>query len=627
MSDNRIDIDISDKMRAAIEHYYKNNFLKSEELCKEILSIKPQVVDALYLLGVLYDLNGQKEQAIQQLSLAITCNPNRHDIHIKRGDILSAIGRYDVAVASYERATKLDPSNIAAHINLGNAFQQLGKYSNAVECFNQALILSPENPAIYFNLGNALKALYRFDDAVTSYKRALSIQPDFVKALVNLGSLYQEYGFVEEAIELNQRVLALRPDDAVAESNYLLALDYLQQYKPEIIYTEHLKYGSRYKHLMRPRNSSCWKNKSLDRRLRIGYVSPDLRSHPMASFIEPVIANHDRNRVAVICYFNHYLRDGVTERLSQLADEWHDIVHMSDGDVACRILKDKVDILVDLAGHTAMNRLLVFARKPAPVQVTWLGYMNTTGLLTMDYRITDENASPAGDFDSRHTESLARMPDSQWCYQQPEESPDVNKLPAIITGHITFASFHNLAKVTPDVIELWSDVINAVHESRLLIVARGADQRREYLYSEFTKNKVKMERIVLREAVSFHDYLMLHQQVDVNLDTHPYCGGTTTCHSLWMGVPVITLAGSTATSRGGASILRAVGLGELIAESKEQYINIACHLVDNTPALGKLRLELRQRMKDSALMNASKFCDNLEQIYKEMWDKWVSGNN
>jgi protein O-GlcNAc transferase len=353
MSDGRIDVDVSVKMRAAIECYHKKFFAQSEELCKEILGIKPQEIDALYLLGILYDLSGEKEKAIQQLGQAVTCNPKRQDIHIKLGDILSAIGRHDEAATSYARAIELDPLNLAAYMNLGNAFQQSGKYSNAIDCCNQALIISPGNAAIYFNLANALKALYRFDEAITSYKRALSIQPDFVNALVNLGSLYQEYGFIEESIELNKRVLALHQNDPVAGSNYLLALNYLSKYNSETIYTEHIKYGYHYKHLMPPKNYSYQNNSSLDRCLRIGYVSPDFRSHPMVGFIEPVIANHDRKRVRVICYFNHYLRDDVTERLSQLADEWYDIVHMSDDEVARKILKDKVDILVDLAGHTA----------------------------------------------------------------------------------------------------------------------------------------------------------------------------------------------------------------------------------------------------------------------------------
>ena len=360
------------------------------------------------------------------------------------------------------------------------------------------------------------------------------------------------------------------------------------------------------------------------RRIKVGYVSADFRDHAVAYFIEPVLAHHAHDKFEIFCYYNHIRTDAVTKRLQGYVDHWRTIAGLSDDEADRLIREDQIDILVDLAGHTALNRLPVFARKSAPVQVTWLGYLNTTGLASMDYRITDVWASPPGESDRYNTETLLRMPDSQWCYHPPPKAPRVNDLPALESGQITFGSFHTLAKITPLITRLWSDVLNAIPASRLLMVARGLEQQqtKEEVQSRFARHGIEAGRIDFLGSQSFENYLRLHQQIDINLDTSPYTGGTTTCHSLWMGVPVITLAGKTATSRGGASLLNALGLSDLVAQTEEEYINIARKLSADRTGLRSMKLDLRSMMARSPLTNGEQFTQYLERIYREIWASW-----
>ena len=371
---------------------------------------------------------------------------------------------------------------------------------------------------------------------------------------------------------------------------------------------------------VQPHTNDCIKK----RRLRIGYVSPDFRAHSVAYFIEPVLKYHDSGHYEIFCYYNHTVEDSVTRRLRAHTDHWRTISGLSDDEAAQLIRKDHIDILVDLAGHTGNNRLLVFARKPAPIQATWLGYLNTTGLAAMDYRITDHSASPPGITDRYHSENLIRLPDSQWCYQPPAECPPVTPLPALTTGLITFGSLHNLAKVTPEVIRLWSRVLMVIPDSRLIMAARGLNRLRLQMEERFAEDRIKSSRLELLDAMPFDEYLALHQRIDVNLDTFPYSGGTTTCHSLWMGVPIITLAGETVTSRGGASLLGSLRLTELIAKSETEYLDIAVHLGKKIEFLAAIRTGLRERMINSPLTNAQNFTKNLEQAYRDMWERWCT---
>jgi predicted O-linked N-acetylglucosamine transferase (SPINDLY family) len=346
----------------------------------------------------------------------------------------------------------------------------------------------------------------------------------------------------------------------------------------------------------------------------------------VAYFIKPVLERHDRDRVEVFCYSDVEAEDELTTRLRGLADAWRRTASLTNDELEERIRADRIDILVDLAGHTTGGlRLPLFARKPAPVQVTWLGYLNTTGLAAMDYRISDARACP-GWMDAYHSERVVRLPHSQWCYDPLGSWPEVGPLPAGAGGAITFGSFNNLPKVVPEVLALWGRLLREVPESRLIMVGAGLNQIGARFAERLAAGGADPTRVQFFDRLPLNRYFGLHNSIDINLDSFPFTGGTTTFHSLWMGVPIVTLAGRHVASRGGASILHVLGLQELVADSEQRYVEIAVSLAADRPRLAKLRASLRERLRRSELMDAARYTSALESAYREMWRNWCAGD-
>ena len=363
------------------------------------------------------------------------------------------------------------------------------------------------------------------------------------------------------------------------------------------------------------------------RRLRVGYVSNNFREHSVAFFVEALLASHDRSKVEIFCYADIMLADEFSGRLRRHSAQWRVITGQSDAQVAELIRQDAIDILVDLAGHTARNRLLVFARKPAPVQVTYLGYCNTTGLSAMDYRFTDALADSPGTTEHLHTEQLVRLPDCAWCYRPPDASPAVETPPVLRSGHITFGCFNARPKITGEMLALWARLLLEMPASSLLLknVGFGEPSARQHTRDLLAKAGIAPERVELVGRVpTLAGHLATYARVDIALDTFPYHGTTTTCEALWMGVPVITLAGRTHASRVGVSLLTTTGLPELVASSPDEYVKIAAALATDVPRLAALRTTLRTRMASSPLMDASRFARNVEAAYRQMWRTWCA---
>jgi predicted O-linked N-acetylglucosamine transferase (SPINDLY family) len=358
------------------------------------------------------------------------------------------------------------------------------------------------------------------------------------------------------------------------------------------------------------------------RRLKVGYVSPDFRRHAVAYFIEPILANHERDEIEVCCYYNRAERDDFTARLARYADRWLDCARMTDEELAGRIRADGIDILVDLSGHTAGNRMLTFARKPAPIQITYLGCPGaSTGLAAMDYRLTDAHADPAGS-EAYYTEALLRLPGSQWCYRANEEMPRIVATPARQNGYVTFGSFHTFSKITRPCIELWAQLLHAVPESRLLMVTVPQGAPRDQLKEQFGALGVPAERLQLYGKLPQSEFLRTFQLADIALDPFPATGATTMCEALCMGVPAITLVGTRCMSRMGFSVLSAVGLQDLAAATPQEYVRTAMHLAQNLPRLEALHAGLRARVTASPLADGAKFTRNLEGVYREVWTEW-----
>ena len=643
----------------ALDHYRSGRMDEAERMCNLVLGADTGNADALHLLGAIAHQRGRHERAIELIEEAAGLAPDRPDFlntlgvahqssgniaeaedcfrgalslkpdyaaaHNNLGIALRALKRPQEAERSFRDAARIEPDNAEAHNNRGNVLSELGLLEKAERSLRQAIRIRPDYAEAHGNLGIVLRGLRRLPEAERCARRAIALQPDYAEAHNDLGVILFGLGRVPEAERSYQAALALNPALAVARGNLAYLLNCVAGRSPAEIHAAHRDFAQRF---CPPADPRPHRNaRDAERRLRVGYVSADLRQHSVAYFIEPVLAGHDREQFEITCYSNSAHADAVTERLKSLSDRWREVFFLDDDALANRVREDGIDILVDLSGFTAGHRLTAFARKPAPVQATWLGYLNTTGLDAMDYRITDRQACPEGPLDACHSECLVRLPDSQWCFQPAAESPEVAPLPSLKTGQVTFAVFSNPAKIGAEAIELWSRLLARVAGSRLLVIANGLASVPEDFVARFVHHGIEKERLRVLGSRPLREYLAMHGQADLMLDTFPFTGGTTTCHALWMGVPVVSLVGATATSRGGASLLHAVGLGELVAQTPEQYLEIASGLVGDPARLAALRAGLRERMRGSALMDAQRFTRNLESAYRLMWRSWCAAQS
>jgi len=614
---------------------------------REVLQLHPDQPDALHLLGLLCHQQGQPAEAAELLGRAIAARPQVPAYHLARAVALRAAGNPNAAIAEFRETIRLDPGVAEAHHQLGNALKAAGRFPEATASLREAARRAPENPIIWLNLGVARLEVDDFEEAIEAFRRAVALQPAHAEAQNVLGHALLTHGRTTDALAHFAEALRLRPDyaaahnnlaralkaqgrlseavahyrealrlapDAEVHSNLLYALNYLDDLAPETVAAEHRAWAARY---APPAATDATPRAAPapGRRLRVGYVSPDFVNHAVAFFFEPVLHADVRTRFEIFCYSNAAVPDRVTERLRATAEHWRDIARQPDDAVARQIREDGIDVLVDLAGHTAHHRLLVFARRPAPLQLTWLGYPNTTGMDAIDYRITDAVSDPPGQTDAWHAEKLLRLPRNFSCYLPPPASPPVAPPPVLAAGTATFGCFNNFAKVTPAAIRLWARVLQAVPGSRLLLKSRGLADAGTIarIQGEFGLHGIAPDRIELNGSMlSVADHLQCYAGVDVALDTFPYNGATTTCEALWMGVPVVTLAGRTHVARVGASLLTHLGSPDWIAASPDDYLRIAAALAGDPNRLASLRAGLRERLRASPLCDAQRFTRDLE---------------
>jgi predicted O-linked N-acetylglucosamine transferase (SPINDLY family) len=461
-------------------------------------------------------------------------------------------------------------------------------------------------------------------EAVGCYQTTVQLNPTDADAYNNMAVAHKDRGEIPEAIDAHRKALAHNPNYHSAHSNLLLAMHYDCDCENHSIFSESQNWWRQHGAPVAGRNIHC-NHPDPGRRLNVGYVSSDFRQHSVSYFFLPLLACHDRKNVNVFCYSGVGYPDRMTEKIKNLADHWRSFVGMSPEAVAEQIETDGIDILVDLSGHTAGHRLLAFARKPAPIQVTWLGYPNSTGMPVMDYRLSDAIADPPGDSDCYHSETVIRLTNGFLCYLPPEITPQVNDLPARRTGRITFGSFNTLPKVNSYVIAAWSEILMKVAGSRLFLKCKQlADKSiRLSFLDKFSQQGIASDRItLLPQTPTTQEHLALYNDIDIGLDPFPYNGTTTTCEALWMGVPVVTLKGERHSSRVGASILTRLELEELIAESPQAYVDKTVALSADLPRLGSLRNEMRHRMTHSSLCDANAFAEQIETSYRVMWHKW-----
>ena len=587
------------------------------------VELRPDFYLAYNNLGNAYQDQGRLDDAVACFRRTVELRPSFAEAHYNLGNAYQDMGKPDEAVVSYRRAVELKPGFAVAHYNMGNACQDNGKVDDAISCYRRALELKPDYVEAYCNLGNALLTQGKPDEAAACFRRAQDLKPDYAEALSNLGNAFKDEGNLDEAVASYRRALNMKPDLAQALSNLVFALNYCFGYDAKAIHEEHRRWNQKCAEPVAKFIQPHANERSAARRLRLGYVSPDFRGHVVGRNLLPLFREHDRQQFKIFCYANMLDRDAFTDQFQGYADGWRNVARLTDEALAQRIREDRIDILVDLALHTAHNRLLALARKPAPVQVTFAGYPGTTGLATIDYRLTDPYLDPPGLYDRYYAEESIRLPDTFWCYDPLSQETAVNALPALEKGHLTFGCLNNYAKVNPAVLRLWAQVLRAVQNSRIVIMAPEGGHRQHAL-ALLAQEGIDPERVQFVGKHKHARYLELYNRLDVGLDTFPYNGHTTSLDSYWMGVPVVTLVGQTVVGRAGLSQLSNLGLPELIAQTPEQFVSIAVGLANDLSRLSRLRATLRERMEGSPLMDARRFARNIEAAYRGMWQRWCA---
>jgi protein O-GlcNAc transferase len=531
-------------------------------------------------------------------------------------------GRLAEAEKIYRHILAHQPNHPDALHLLGVLAGQAGQLDAAVKLIRQAIANCPTNASYHGSLGNALQDLRQLDDAIASFREAIRLRPDLAEAHNNLANLLRDTGQLDKAIASFRQAIRLWPDKAAAHSSLLVSLHYHPSQDAETIYEEHRRWNEQHAEPLTKFIQPHANSRDPNRPLRVGYVSPDFCRHPVGLYMAPLLAHHDRRNVEAFCYSDVKISDDITAKLHQSAHVWRHAAGKTDSQLAEKIRADQIDILVDLSLHSAGNRLLAFARKPAPIQVTWLGYAGTTGLSSMDYRLTDPFLDPPG-MDDFYSEKSIRLPHSFWCYEPVQPDLQVSSLPAIENGCVTFGCFNNSAKVTGAALELWARVLSAVPHSRLMIHSPPGSHRTRVI-ERFSGAGIEPNRVEFVDRKPLVEYLTQFQRIDIALDPFPWSGGTSTCDALWMGVPTVTLRGRTAAGRGSVSMLSNVGLTDWIAETSEQYLSIAVKMAGDLSKLAELRLGLRRRMEQSPLMNAGQFAAEMEAAYRRMWETWCS---
>ena len=561
--------------------------------------------------------------ALKSYDQALMINPKFVDALVAKGNVQGDLKDYDSAIVSYIEALKIRPDYVEVLLNLGNTYRALARLDDAVKCFAEVLSLNAESPELFRSFGLAYKALDRLEDAIVSFEKAVELKKDYVDAQIDLANAYREIGEIDRAVKISRLARDLDPNNSGAWSLYLFCLSDCEGVDRDVLFSEHRRFGEHFEKQISKRSHGYKNLRDPEKILRLGIVSGDLRNHAVASFFEPVLyLLLKMPGLSIYIYETSGLEDEVTRRIKAKVKYWRDVEIISSEALDDLIRKDLVDILIDLSGHTPANRLLTFARKPAPIQMSWIGYPGTTGLKAIDYYIGDRHFLPHGEYDSLFSEKILRLPANAPFFPSPF-APDVNELPGLVNGYVTFASFNRIDKIGRSVVRVWSSLLRLVPNSRMILAGMPIGGGFEHLIKWFAEEGVESDRIDFYRRSSMAEYLKMHSRVDICLDTFPYGGGTTTCHALWMGVPTLTLVGSTPTSGVGRAILSHVGLhAEFCAYDQDDFIGKGLFFAHNLSSLKKIRSELRMNMQKSALLQPELIAGSLEYALRHSWREW-----
>ncbi len=591
---------------------------EAESSYRRALKLKPEFADAHCNLGTLLQEQGRLAEAETSLRRAIKLQPKLPEAHYNLGNTLRAAGRLAEAAECYRRALQLRPGYVAASGNLGVVLHDLGRLIEAEVQLRATLELAPQQVEAFSNLGNTLKELGRLSEAAASYRQALALDPARAETHNNLGILLQDMGDLGAAERCYREALQLKPDYFKARSNLLFMLNYSPEVSQQTAFEEAQRFGAAVT-AHAPMRFDTWCCAPQSKRLRIGFVSGDLRNHPVGYFLENLLRHVDRAAFELYAYPTDAWTDETTLRLKSHFAAWHPLVGLDDEAAAQRIHGEGVHILIDLSGHSRYNRLPMFACKPAPVQVAWLGYFATTGVAEIDYLIADPVTLPESQ-ERYFTEKIARLPETRLCFTQPDVAVEVSPLPALANGYVTFGCFNNLAKMNDDVVALWSRVLQSVAGSKLFLKSKqlGDAAVRQQTQARFAAHGIAADRLIMEGAESREKYFAAYHRVDIALDPFPYPGGTTTVESLWMGVPVLNLSGESFLFRQGAGFLSNAGLPQWVATSPQDYVEKAVAFAADLQGLSQLRAGLRAQVEASPIMDGPRFARSFQLLLQTL---------
>ena len=627
---------------------------EAEDLIRQAIQLNGSVATFQANLAAVLQAVGRHEEAALAWRKAVALQPGSADLHLGLGRALLQTGRCDEARACLEQALRMDaqlpeawhllgramiadpqrlPEVLQAldqalrldpqatiYNDLGFVLTRAGRMAESLAAFEHALRLDPQHAGAWNNLSTTLKALGRLDEAVAACQQALQINPQLAEAACNLGVALTEQGHLNDGLAAFQRALQLKPGYAAAHSRLLFSMQYQPSISPDELLRAHREYDQRHAAAAAVININAPSPSPTNEPLRIGFVSDGFGGHPVGYFLVQLLEYLDPSEFRVFCYSDRIRSDRLTQRIRSLAPGWRETASWSKQQLGQRISDDKIDVLFDLSGHVGGQRMLLFARRIAPLQVTWIGYVGTTGLSTMDYLLADRFHIPEGE-ERYYSEKVLRMPHGYICYDPPHYAPNVAALPALSNGYVTFGSFNQPAKTNPQMVAVWSKVLQAVPESRLVLKYRGfADAGLQRFYQQaFGRHGIAAHRILLEGKSPHAELLAAYHRIDIALDTQPYSGGLTTCEALWMGVPVVTKPGTTFAGRHSLSHLQNAGLTGTIASTWEEYVELATTLAGDLPRLAGIRRDMRTRMAASPLCNAEQFARDWSRLISETW--------
>jgi predicted O-linked N-acetylglucosamine transferase (SPINDLY family) len=612
-------------------------FSEAAAAYQEAIRLRPDFAEAHYNLGIALHRQDRIAAAKAAYQTALQFRPDYPAAHGNLGKALLDEGEVDAAIEAFRAALQIQPDHADSHYNLGNAWLRQGQREAAANAYRAALRCNPHFIEAWVNLGNLLQEHDQLDEAVAAYQNALAIRPESADAFDHWGTALKDRGELDSALDHYRRAMALLPGKAAYHSHLVYLLHFHPGFGAKQIREELAKWNERHARplgISIPRHSNP---REPSRRLKVGYVSTDFRQHVIGRNLLPLFRHHDHAQFEIFCYASLPDSDALTSEFQKCADQWRDVARLSDEDLAAQIREDGVDVLVDLSQHLAHHRLLAFARRPAPVQVSFAGYPGGTGVEAIEYRISDRWLEGNAERGVRDVEleglaiphSALRIPhsdrvcllDSFWCFDPLEEHLEINELPAVRTGYVTFGCLNNFCKINGPLIALWTRILAEVSESRLRLLApRG--QCREAFLASLEARGIDRKRVEFMTKAPRSQYLTGYHGIDLVLDTFPYNGHSTSLDALWMGVPVVSLAGEHPVSRAGLSQMSNLGMPDLVTSSPDEYVRISVELARDLPRLAELRRTLRPRMEASILMDAPRFTRNIEAAYRRMWQRW-----